>query len=502
MKTIEKAKQKAKSRQEILASINTLKQCINTIKNHNRPIKDSRKLSARAKLDALCDDPNDCIELSPLAGHNCYPGVDLPAGGLITAIVRFANQWCMVFINDPAIKAGTFFPITIKKYLRAQTIAMENRLPCLYVVDSGGAYLPLQQELFADRNYFGRIFYQQAQLSAQGIFQLAIVVGSCTAGGAYVPGMADETIMVNQQAQLFLAGPPLVEAATGERIDAEALGGASLHAQSGTISHVVDNEQEAYTMARCLINRLPKPHALSKKHFLKPKKTDLYSCLPTHPRDSFDACGILDALCDSDTQVPFQPQFGQSLKTAFASIGGHEVGILINDGVLFSHAASKGAAFIQACELRNLPLIFLQNINGFMVGQQEERQGIIRQGASLVRAIATSKLPKLTIIMGGSYGAGNYAMCGRAYDPRFLWIWPSAKIGIMGPDQAAFVLNHINSHHDTDSIKTQFNKQASPYYSSAHLWDDGIIDPNETRTYLITALNLIEQSEEKNHRER
>jgi 3-methylcrotonyl-CoA carboxylase beta subunit len=496
MKTLEQHKQKNQHKKTIRNLMAQHHQKLDAIKQHNIPLKNPNKLTARSKLKHLVDDVNTILELAPFAGMNLYPDLDLPAAGLITAIASIEGRPCMVFIHDPAIKAGTFFPITVKKYLRAQTIARENKLPCIYVVDSGGAYLPMQADLFADKEGFGRIFQQQAQNAAAGLFQLAIVVGACTAGGAYVPGMADETIMVEGQGKLFLAGPPLVQAATGIQVDAETLGGANMHAAAGTVSHVVPDEPSAYQQARAMIAALPHKKNTEKPPFKAPKNTDLTTLIPSNPREMLDADAVRHGLIDQDSAMPYRPHFGATLKTLFARISGHKVGILINNGVLHTSAANKGADFIHACEQRNVPLIFLQNINGFMVGPDEERQGIIRQGARLVRAIATTPLPKLTVIMGSSYGAGNYAMCGRAFDPRFLWVWPSAKTGIMGGPQAAFVLSKIGSTHQRDTIQKTFAAASDAYYGSARLWDDGVIDPNDTRTILTQALALIAQSQD------
>lgn len=467
------------------------------------------KLLPRERIQLLLDPGTDFLELSPLAGFELYPD-ELPAGGIITGIGLIHDIPCMLIVNDATVKGGTYYPITVKKHLRAQQIAAINRLPCLYLVDSGGAYLPLQDEVFPDENHFGRIFYNQANMSAKGIPQIAIVMGSCTAGGAYVPAMSDEVVMVGNQATIFLAGPPLVKAATGEIVTAENLGGADLHCRiSGVSDYYAKNDEEALRLARDIVSHLNYPKIKKPADSIKEPTVDLadlYGIIPSDPRYPFDIREIIARIVDASQFTEFKAQYGKTLITGFAHIYGMLVGIIANNGVLFSESALKGTHFIELCTKRKIPLIFLQNITGFMVGSKMEAEGIAKHGAKLVTAVASANVPKLTVIIGGSYGAGNYAMCGRAFNPRFLWMWPNARIAVMGGEQAANVLadvtrekkNRLNkswNESDDESLKRpileQYARQSSAFYSSARLWDDGIIDPVDTRKVLGFSLLAI-----------
>jgi 3-methylcrotonyl-CoA carboxylase beta subunit len=463
------------------------------------------KLLPRERLKQLLDPESDFLELSPLAGYNVYEEA-LPAAGLITGIGEIAGQQCVIVMNDATVKGGTYYPLTVKKHLRAQQIALTHHLPCVYLVDSGGAYLPRQDEVFPDREHFGRIFYNQARLSAQNIPQIAVVMGSCTAGGAYVPAMADESIMVKQQATIFLGGPPLVKAATGEEVSAEALGGADVHCkQSGVADHYAEDESDALNTARRIVSHLNRqPCQPMVRRPSQPPAYDareLYGIVPEDSRKLFDPREVIARIVDASEFAEFKAQFGTTLVCGFAHIDGYPVGIIANHGVLFSESALKGTHFIELCCQRNIPLVFLQNITGFMVGSKYEAQGIAKHGAKMVNAVACASVPKLTVIIGGSFGAGNYAMCGRAYDPNFLWMWPNARISVMGGNQAADVLAQIKQDKSANKwstkqleafkhpIRQQYEQQGHPYYSSARLWDDGIIDPLDTRRALSTALN-------------
>jgi 3-methylcrotonyl-CoA carboxylase beta subunit len=468
------------------------------------------KLSPRERIQLLLDSGAEFLELSALAGFELYDDV-IPAGGIITGVGRIQNIACMLIVNDATVKGGTYYPITVKKHLRAQQIAEENRLPCIYLVDSGGAYLPKQDEVFPDVNHFGRIFFNQANMSAKGIPQIAVVMGSCTAGGAYVPAMADESIMVANQATIFLAGPPLVKAATGEVVTAEALGGADIHCRmSGVADHYAQNDRDALHIARQIVGNLnikktfEKPIRESKEPLLDPE--DLYGVIPGDPRYPFDVREIITRIVDASQFDEFKALYGKTLVTGFAYLYGHLVGIIANNGILFSESALKGAHFIEICSKRKIPLIFLQNITGFMVGSKFEAEGIAKHGAKLVTAVACAKVPKFTVIIGGSYGAGNYAMCGRAYDPRFLWMWPNARIAVMGGEQAANVLAQVTREKnerlkksftmdEEEALKApilaQYAKQSHAYYSSARLWDDGVIDPVDTRKVLGLSLSAV-----------
>jgi 3-methylcrotonyl-CoA carboxylase beta subunit len=466
------------------------------------------KLLPRERIDLLLDAGSPFLELSQLAALGLYDD-EVPAAGLITGIGRIAGRECMVVANDATVKGGTYFPLTVKKHLRAQTIAAENHLPCLYLVDSGGAFLPKQDEVFPDREHFGRIFFNQARLSAAGIPQIAVVMGSSTAGGAYVPAMADQVVMVRDQATIFLGGPPLVKAATGETVSAEDLGGTETHTRlSGVADYAAENDAHALGLAREIIAGLNsrKPTA-GDIQAPKPPLHDpeeIYGIVSSDPRKPYDIRQIIARLVDGSEFDEFKAAYGSTLVTGFARIWGYPVAILANNGILFSESALKGAHFIELACQRSIPLVFLQNITGFMVGRDYEAGGIAKDGAKLVAAVAAANVPKFTVVIGNSFGAGNYAMCGRAYDPRFLWMWPNARISVMGGEQAANVLAQVRrdapkegqSAMDPEAeeafkapIRAQYEEQGSPYYSTARLWDDGIIDPAETRMVLALALS-------------
>lgn len=466
------------------------------------------KLLVRERINALLDPGSAFLEVSALAAHEVY-GEDVPAAGVVAGIGRVEGVECMIIGNDATVKGGSYYPLTVKKHLRAQTIAQQNRLPCIYLVDSGGANLPRQDEVFPDREHFGRIFFNQANMSAQGIPQIAVVMGSCTAGGAYVPAMADETIMVRNQATIFLAGPPLVKAATGEVVTAEELGGADVHCKtSGVADHYAENDAHALAIARrCVANlNWRKQGQLESVAPRAPLYAgeELYGVIPADAKQPFDVREVIARLVDGSEFDEFKALFGTTLVCGFARLHGYPVAILANNGILFAEAAQKGAHFIELACQRGIPLLFLQNITGFMVGQKYEAGGIAKHGAKLVTAVACAKVPKFTVIIGGSFGAGNYGMCGRAYDPRFLWMWPNARIGVMGAAQAAGVLTQVKREQVERSGKTfsaaeeeairqpileQYERQGHPYYSSARLWDDGVIDPAQTRQVLALALS-------------
>lgn len=469
---------------------------------------DHGKLLPRERLSQLLDKGSPFLELSQLAGYEVYSEA-VPAAGLITGIGRVSGQECMIIINDPTVKGGTYYPLTVKKHLRAQEIARQNHLPCIYLVDSGGAYLPMQDDVFPDKEHFGRIFYNQANLSALNIPQIAVVMGSCTAGGAYVPAMADEAIIVKNQGTVFLGGPPLVKAATGETVSAEELGGAEVHCKtSGVTDYMAEDDTHALLIARRLVANLnrQKPHSLA---ITKPRDPiypadELYGIIPQDPRQPFDVREIIARIVDGSEFDEFKTHYGSTLVCGFAHLHGYPVGIIANNGILFSESALKGAHFVELCCKRKIPLIFLQNITGFMVGQKYESQGIAKHGAKLVTAVACANIPKFTVIIGGSFGAGNYAMCGRAYNPRLMWMWPNARISVMGGEQAANVLATVTrdkkaklgenfSDKDAEAfmapIRAQYERQGHPYYASARLWDDGVIDPMDTRTVLALALS-------------
>lgn len=466
------------------------------------------KLLPRERIDRLLDAGSPFLEIGQLAAHEVY-GEDVPAAGLIAGIGRVEGVECMIVANDATVKGGSYYPLTVKKHLRAQAIAEQNRLPCIYLVDSGGANLPRQDEVFPDREHFGRIFFNQANMSALGIAQIAVVMGSCTAGGAYVPAMADEAIMVRQQATIFLAGPPLVKAATGEVVSAEELGGADVHCRtSGVADHYADDDEHALAIARrCVANlnwhKLGRLQQLPAVPPLYPAE-ELYGVVPADAKQPFDVREVIARLVDGSQFDEFKALFGTTLVCGFARLHGYPIAILGNNGILFAEAAQKGAHFIELACQRGIPLLFLQNITGFMVGKKYEEGGIAKHGAKLVTAVACAKVPKFTVIIGGSFGAGNYGMCGRAYDPRFLWMWPNARIGVMGAEQAAGVLAQVKreqserggqrfSAEDEARLKQpildQYEHQGHPYYSSARLWDDGVIDPAQTREVLGLALS-------------
>ena len=466
------------------------------------------KLLPRDRIRALIDPASAFLEVGQLAAHGLYNG-EVPSAGIITGIGRVAGRECMVVANDATVKGGSYFPLTVKKHLRAQEIALQNRLPCVYLVDSGGANLPNQDEVFPDRDHFGRIFYNQAQMSAAGIAQVAVVMGSCTAGGAYVPAMCDESIIVRNQGTIFLAGPPLVKAATGEIVTAEDLGGADVHSRvSGVTDHYAENDAHALGIARRIVaslNTVKRPDVALRTP-LPPRfdPKELYSVIPTDTRRPFDIREVITRIVDDSEFDEFKRLYGATLVTGFAHVWGYPVGIVANNGILFSESAQKGAHFIELCAQRGIPLVFLQNIAGFMVGRKYEAGGIAKDGAKMVTAVATAAVPKFTIVIGGSFGAGNYGMCGRAYSPRFLWMWPNARIGVMGGEQAASVMATIRrdaveakggawSPEEEDAfkapIRAQYETQGHPYYSSARLWDDGVIDPADTRRVLALGLS-------------
>jgi len=471
------------------------------------------KLLPRERIDRILDEGSPFLELSSLAANGMY-GTDVPSAGVVTGIGRVHGVECMFIANDATVKGGTYFPMTVKKHLRAQEIALENRLPCIYLVDSGGAFLPMQDEVFPDRDHFGRIFYNQAQMSSKGIPQVAVVLGSCTAGGAYVPAMADESVIVKGNGTIFLAGPPLVKAATGEEVSAEDLGGAYIHThESGVADHYAENEEEALIITRNIVENLnyislgevAGQKKISK--FSEPTKgsDEIFGILPHDTKKPFDIKEIISRIVDGSEFHEFKEKYGTTLVTGFARIHGHQVGIVANNGILFSESAQKGAHFIELCGQRKIPLVFLQNITGFMVGKKYESEGIAKHGAKMVTAVSTVEVPKFTVIIGGSFGAGNYGMCGRAYQPRFLWMWPNARISVMGGEQAAGVLTTVKqgglaatgkkpmSESEVKEFQApileKYETEGSAYYSTARLWDDGIIDPAHTRDILGLAIS-------------
>ena len=470
--------------------------------------KSRGRLLARERINRLLDDQSPFLEIGQLAAWDMYSG-DLSSAGVIAGIGRVEGVECVIVANDATVKGGTYHPVTVKKHLRAQTIALENRLPCLYLVESGGAFLPMQDEIFPDEQHFGRIFYNQARLSAAGIPQIAVVHGSCTAGGAYVPAMSDETVIVKNQGTIFLAGPPLVKAATGEVVDAEDLGGGDLHTRkSGVADYLADDDDHALGIARRIVANLnwTKEGRLTRLAPVEPAydPAEIYGIVEADIRKPYDVREIIARVVDASVFDEFKPLYGSTLVAGFAHIHGFPVGLLANNGILFSESSKKGAHFIELCCQRKIPLVFLQNITGFMVGQAAEAGGIAKDGAKLVTAVATAAVPKFTVIIGGSYGAGNYGMCGRAYGPRFLFSWPNSRISVMGGEQAANVLATVRrdateakgghwSEDDEDAFKTatreQYETQGNPYYATARLWDDGIIDPAETRNVLGLALS-------------
>jgi 3-methylcrotonyl-CoA carboxylase beta subunit len=469
---------------------------------------DRGKLLARERVDGLLDPGSPFLELSALAAYGMYgTGPEdtgaVPSASIVTGIGRVNGRLCMIVANDATVKGGTYYPITVKKHLRAQEVARANKLPCIYLVDSGGAFLPMQDEVFPDKEHFGRIFFNQANLSAEGIPQIAAVMGSCTAGGAYVPAMSDETVIVKNQGTIFLGGPPLVKAATGEVVTAEDLGGGDVHARkSGVVDHLADDDPHALEIIRSIVATLPTPSPVEpvETTVAEPlfSAESLYDVVPTDTRTPYDVREVIDRIVDGSRFHEFKKLYGETLVTGFATIWGHRVGIVANNGILFSESALKGAHFIELCNQRRTPIVFLQNISGFMVGREYENNGIARDGAKLVTAVACSVVPKFTVVIGGSFGAGNYGMCGRAYDPRFLWMWPNARISVMGGEQAASVLANVAGRADDEEFKApireQYETQGSAYYSTARLWDDGIIDPAETRRVLGMGLEVAAQA--------
>jgi acetyl-CoA carboxylase carboxyltransferase component len=450
------------------------------------------KLPARERIDRLVDPGTAFLELNALAAWEIYGG-DAPSAGIVTGIGVVEGRECVIVANDATVKGGSYFPLTVKKHLRAQEVAEQNRLPCLYLVDSGGAFLPLQAEVFPDREHFGRIFYNQAQMSAQGIPQIAVVMGSCTAGGAYVPAMSDETVIVRGTGTIFIGGPPLVKAATGQDVTAEELGGADVHTRrSGVADHYATSDEHALAIARDIVRHLATSGDTTSWDVAEPEDpaldpSDLYGLIPEDFRHQVDPRELIARIVDGSRFREFKQLYGETLVTGFARIEGFHVGILANNGVLFAESAQKGAHFIELCCKRRIPLIFLQNITGFMVGTEYEAGGIARDGAKLVMAVANARVPKFTVVTGGSFGAGNYAMCGRAYGPRQLWMWPNARISVMGGEQAATVLSIVGDV-DQDEIREKYEAEGNPYYSTARLWDDGIIDPLDTRRVLALGL--------------
>lgn len=501
----------AKSYHALLAQLQERRlQCLERNERRLQKHTERGKLFVRDRVTALLDPGSPFLEIAALAGLEMYEGV-APGAGIVVGIGRIAKTWCMLVANDATVKGGTYFPLTVKKHLRAQQIALENALPCVYLVDSGGAYLPMQDEVFPDREHFGRIFFNQAQMSKAGIPQIALVMGSCTAGGAYVPAMSDEVCIVQGNGTIFLGGPPLVKAATGDVISAEELGGAEVHSRiSGVADYMASDEYEAFQFARDSIATLSVKecnttsdvaHSVQQPLF---PIDDIYSLIPCEAKKNFPMRDILARLLDGSVLNEFKPHYGNTIICGFAHIEGHQVGIIANDGILFSESALKATHFIQICDQRNIPLVFFQNIVGFMVGKEYEHKGIAKHGAKMVRAVACASVAKYTVVVGGSFGAGNYAMAGRAYDPRFLFVWPNARTAVMGPEQAAKVLTQVREDAAKSQkkkiakkellsyrqkIEAQYEEQASAYYATARLWDDGIIDPKDTRHVLHIALS-------------
>lgn len=502
------------------ALVNDLKQKIQKIKEGGTEAARSKhqkrnKLLVRDRIRHLLDEGSPFLELSQMAGFEMYEE-DIPAGGIVCGIGKVAEQLCMIVANDACVKGGTYFPITVKKHLRAQTIAEENHLPCIYLVDSGGGHLPSQDEIFADRNHFGHIFFNEARMSAKGIPQIAVVMGSCTAGGAYIPAMADESIIVEGTGTIFLGGPPLVKAATGEEVTADELGGARVHSEvSGVCDYFANDDVEALMLARDSIKNCYSEKTFStyfpQEDFKEPRYAieELYGIIPEQLTQAYPAKEVIARIVDDSDFHEFKAEFGKTLICGFAKIHGYPVGILANDGILFSESAVKGAHFIQLCNKRGIPLLFLQNISGFMVGKKYENEGIAKHGAKLVNAVACARVPKITLLMGGSFGAGNYGMCGRGYDPRFLFSWPNARVSIMGGQQAANVLAQVRKDGlaikgeqwpETEEsafkkkIMNQFDKQSHAYYASARLWDDGVIDPCDTRKVMALCLAVCSRN--------
>ena len=496
------------NRDHMQAQVNDLRAVVDKIRAGGGAKSQERHLSRgkllpRDRLNAVLDPGSPFLELSQLAAYEVYED-EVPGAGIITGIGRVAGQECMIFVNDATVKGGTYYPLTVKKQGRAQTIAQENHLPCIYLVDSGGAFLPLQEEVFPDRDHFGHAFYNQARMSSMGIPQIAAVLGSCTAGGAYIPAMADESIIVKNQGTIFLGGPPLVKAATGEVVSAEELGGADVHCRtSGVTDHYANNDHHALELVRRSVGRLNrvKPVTMDLRDPVEPAYPveDIYGVIPADSKQPYDAREVIARVVDGSEFDEFKSLYGETLVCGFARIHGYPVGIIANNGILFGESAVKGAHFVELCASRNIPLVFLQNITGFMVGKQYEAGCIARHGAKMVHAVACANVPKFTIIIGGSFGAGNYAMCGRAYDPRFMFMWPNARISVMGGEQAAGVLATVKQDQlaregksmtaeEEEAFKRPtlelYEKQGHPYHASARLWDDGVIDPADTRMVL------------------
>jgi 3-methylcrotonyl-CoA carboxylase beta subunit len=456
---------------------------------------DRDKLLPRDRVERLCDPGAPFLELSALAAEELYDGA-APGAGIVTGIGIVHGRHVVIVANDATVKGGTYYPMTVKKHLRAQEIALENRLPCVYLVDSGGAFLPMQDEVFPDREHFGRIFYNQANLSKLGIPQIACVMGSCTAGGAYVPAMSDETVIVREQGTIFLGGPPLVKAATGEVVTAEELGGGDVHARtSGVVDHLAEDDKHALEIVRAIVatlpvgacgDRLPWARATPRPPIEDPNS--ILDIVPTDSRTPYDARDLLRRVVDGGALQEFKELYGTTVVTAFAHLDGHPVGCIANNGILFSESSLKAAHFIELCDRRGIPLLFFQNISGFMVGKDYEAGGIAKDGAKLVTAVSTARVPKLTVIVGGSFGAGNYGMCGRAYSPRLLFMWPNARISVMGGEQAAMVMTEVGQPETGAQLKDQYERQGLPVYATARLWDDGVIDPRDTRAVLANAL--------------
>jgi len=450
------------------------------------------KLLARERVERLCDPGAPFLELSPLAAEELYDGA-APGAGIVTGVGIVHGRHVLVIANDATVKGGTYYPVTVKKHLRAQEVAQQNRLPCVYLVDSGGAFLPMQDDVFPDREHFGRIFFNQATMSAQGIPQIACVMGSCTAGGAYVPAMSDETVIVREQGTIFLGGPPLVKAATGEEVTAEELGGGDVHARtSGVVDHLADDDDHALEIVRRIVDTLPEsPPPPWERRAPRPPAIDpetLLDVVPTDSRTPYDAREILRRIVDGGELQEFKALYGTTVVTAFAHLDGHPVGLIANNGILFSESSLKAAHFVELCDRRGIPLVFVQNISGFMVGKDYEAGGIAKDGAKLVTAVSCARVPKLTVIVGGSFGAGNYGMCGRAYSPRLLFMWPNARISVMGGEQAGVVMTEVGQPEVGAQLRDQYEHQGRPVYSTARLWDDGIIDPRDTRAVLARAL--------------
>jgi len=450
------------------------------------------KLLARERIELLCDPGTAFLELSPLAAEDLYDGA-APGAGIVTGVGSVHGRHCVIVANDATVKGGTYYPMTVKKHLRAQEVALHNHLPCIYLVDSGGAFLPLQDEVFPDREHFGRIFFNQATMSARDIPQISAVMGSCTAGGAYVPAMSDETVIVAGQGTIFLAGPPLVKAATGEVVTAEELGGGELHARtSGVVDHLAEDDGHALELLRAIVSELPPagPPAWERRTPRAPSAAvgDLLDLVPLDPQTPYDVRDLLRHLVDGSELREFKALYGQTVVCAFAHLDGHPVGIIANNGILFSDSSLKATHFIELCDRRRIALVFIQNVSGFMVGRDYEAGGIARDGAKLVTAVSCARVPKLTVIVGGSFGAGNYGMCGRAYSPRFLFMWPNARISVMGGEQAATVMTEVGQAETGAALREQYEHQGRPVYSTARLWDDGIIDPRRTRAVLASAL--------------